>query len=99
MFDDIYIDFSRSCRIDKEDVIEALRHDIDLIMECYNESVMHDEVVLLPFFRCVLTRKKYSPNALYQDMISVISAKGISHLLYEIMPLIDSYIDYMALQQ
>lgn len=98
MFDDIYIDFAKSCRIDKEDVMQALHHDLDIIMECYDESVKYDEIVLIPFFKCVLTRGKYAPNALYQDIVNVMTAKGLSHLLCDTTPFIDSYMDYMALQ-
>jgi hypothetical protein len=96
MFDDIYIDFSKACRIDKDEVLQMLHNDMDVLLECYNESIINDEVVLIPYYKCVLPRKKYAPNALYQDIISVITSKGISHLMYEIMPLIDSYIEYMA---
>lgn len=96
MFEDIHLDFSKACRIDKEIVIEALHHDIDIILECHQESIELNAIVLIPFFRCVLQRKQYAPNMLYQDIISVVVEKQISDILPNLMPYINTYIEHMA---
>ena len=96
MFDDIYIDFSRACRVDKDEIMEALDNDMDIMIETYNESCELDAIVLLPFYKCKLPRKKYAQNILYQDIVATLQRKGVSHILLEIMPYVDSYIEYMC---
>jgi len=97
MFDDVYIDFSRACRVDKDETMDALDHDMDLIVECYNESCEIGTIVLVPYYKCQLPRKKYAQNILYQDIVSTLQRKGVSHLLLEMMPYIDSYIEYICI--
>jgi hypothetical protein len=96
MFDDIYIDFSKACRVDTEEVMEALAIDVDIILDCYHESIVTNDIVLIPFYRCTLPRNRYPPNRLYNDILTALQKKEQSHLLLEIMPLIDSYLEYMC---
>lgn len=97
MFDDIYIDFSRSCRIDADEVSECIDKDVDILLDCYEQSCEHEEVVLIPFYMCTLPRKKYKADVIYKDITIAMKHKGQLNLLVDMMPLIDSYLDYMCL--
>lgn len=97
MLDDMYIEFARSCRVDKDETMEALSHDVDVILQCHDEATQTGDIVLLPYYMLRLSRKKRQGNQLYQDIISIFSAKQKSHVLIDIMPLVDSYLEYMCL--
>lgn len=96
MFDDIYVDFSRSCRIDADEVTECISHDVGILLECYEQSCANNEVVLIPFYMCTLPRKKHKVEIIYKDITSALKAKDSSHLLIDMMPLVDSYLEYMC---
>lgn len=97
MYNDIHFDFSKACRIDKDEIMECLQHDMDILVECYVESCALGEIVMMPFFKCMLPRKRYAHNVLYNDILVVIKEKKQSENLLEIMPWIDSYIEYMCI--
>lgn len=96
MFDDLYIDFSKSCRLDKDETMEAVSHDVEIILQCHEESIKIDAICLLPYYLLELPRKKRNENQLYQDIVATMQEKQKSHLLVDIMPWVDSYIEYMC---
>lgn len=95
---DLSVEFGRACRVDIEEIMAALDKDVDLILQCYYDSVESGELVLIPFYRCVLPRNhKRQPNQLYADIISTLQRKGKSSLLLDIMPLVDSYLEHVTM--
>lgn len=92
---DLSVAFGMACRVDIDDVMAALDKDVDIIIDCYEYSVEHCELLLIPFFQCSLPRGK-THNQLYSDILATLQRKGKMHMLLDMMPLIDSYLEYMC---
>ena len=76
---------------------ESLAHDVDIIVECSQLSSEHNMMHDIPFEVCKLKRGIYADQErLYIDIVHVMRDKNISHLLMDIMPYIDDYIEYFT---
>ena len=92
MLDDIYIDFSVQCRLDNDSIMEALDHDVNILIQCYDR-----EDPYIPFVYLVLPRKQYNHEHLYRDIVVTMRNKNVLNLLIEMMPLIDAYMEYVCI--
>lgn len=90
------IDFSKMCRIDTDHIKDALSFDLDIIFQCYEESCELGYLVLIPYYMCKLTKHKYSQHEIYNDILDIMRRKEKIHLLVDVMPYIDSYLDMMC---
>ncbi len=79
---------------------ESIAHDLDIIVECSQLSSEHNMMHDIPFEECMLKRGTYhNQERLYTDIVHVMRDKSISHLLMDIMPYIDDYIEYFTCTQ
>lgn len=77
--------------------LEAISHDIDIILECSELSTQHDMMHDIPFESCMLLKGTYShPDSLYTDILVVLRDRNLSMVLLDIMPYVDDYIEYFT---
>lgn len=84
--------FENSCRMNSEEIIQALDKDIDIIIQCFNESI-----ITIPYEKFILKYKKYKANQIFSDILLTLQNKDKSYILLELMPMIDDYLEYMCL--
>lgn len=77
--------------------LEAVAHDVSIIMLCYQLTEETGIIHMLPYNHCLLKRKTYaSSQVLYADILHVLQDKGLTTIMLEIMPYIDDYIKYFT---
>ncbi len=72
--------------------VSPLAQDLEIILQCY-----YTQQPQLPLHMLQITKNTYvSPQKLYNAIVEMLASKQLSHLLLDVMPLIDDYLEYYS---
>lgn len=77
--------------------LEVIDHDMSIILECSRLSTETEVLHMCEFHMCRLKKGQYAnASILYDDIKTVLSAKGALGDLLELMPYLDDYISHFC---